>query len=50
MCNVTSLMKSVVFADDTNLFYSGDNLSRFAKLYQASLANYIDGFKSIRFF
>ena len=22
------LMKSIVFADDTNLFYSGDNLSQ----------------------
>ena len=26
MCNVSMLMKSIVFADDTNLFYSGDNL------------------------
>ena len=29
MCNVSMLMKSIiVFADDTNLFYSGDNLSQ----------------------
>ena len=27
MCNVSMLMKSIVFADDTNFFYSGDNLS-----------------------
>ena len=27
MCNVSMLMKSIVFADDTNLFYSGDNQS-----------------------
>ena len=28
MCNVSMLMKSIVFADDTNFFYSGDNLSK----------------------
>ena len=28
MCNVSMLMKSIVFADDTNSFYSGDNLSQ----------------------
>ena len=28
MCNVSMLMKSIVFADDTNFFYSGDNLSQ----------------------
>ena len=28
MCNVSMLMKSIVFADDTNLLYSGDNLSQ----------------------
>ena len=27
-CNVSMLMKSIVFADDTNFFYSGDNLSQ----------------------
>ena len=27
MCNVSMLIKSIVFADDTNFFYSGDNLS-----------------------
>ena len=27
VCNVSMLMKSIVFADDTNFFYSGDNLS-----------------------
>ena len=28
MCNVSILMKSIVFADDTNFFYSGGNLSQ----------------------
>ena len=28
MCNVSMLMKSIEFADDTNLFYSEDNLSQ----------------------
>ena len=28
MCNVSMLIKSIVFADDTNFFYSGDNLSQ----------------------
>ena len=28
MCNVSMLMKSIVFADDTNFFYSGDNISK----------------------
>ena len=28
MCNVSMLMKSIVVADDTNFFYSGDNLSQ----------------------
>ena len=28
VCNVSMLMKSIVFADDTNFFYSGDNLSQ----------------------
>ena len=27
MCNVSMLIKSIVFEDDTNLFYSGHNLS-----------------------
>ena len=27
MCNVSMLMKSIVFADDTNFSYSGDKLS-----------------------
>ena len=27
MCNVSVLIKSIVFADDMNFFYSGDNLS-----------------------
>ena len=27
MCNVSLLMKSIVFVDDTNLFYSGDDLT-----------------------
>ena len=28
MCNISMLMKSIVFADDTNFFYSGDNISQ----------------------
>ena len=28
MCKLSMLMKSIIFADDTNLFYSGDNLSQ----------------------
>ena len=28
MCNVSMLIKSIVFADDTNFFYSGDKLSQ----------------------
>ena len=47
MCNVSMLMKSIVFADDTNFFYSGDNL--YVKLYHMNWANYIVGFKSISF-
>ena len=27
MCNVSSLMRSIVFAYDTNFFYSGDDLT-----------------------
>ena len=51
MCNVSMLMKSIVFADNTNFFYSGDNLSQvqYVKLYQLNWANYIVGFKSISF-
>ena len=50
LCNVSMLMKSIVFADDTNLFYSGDNVSQFVKLHQLNWANYIHhGFKSISF-
>ena len=28
MYNVSMLIKSILFADDTNFFYSGDNLSQ----------------------
>ena len=42
MCNVSMLMKSIVFADDTNSFYSGDN-HKYVKLYQVNWANYIPG-------
>ena len=45
MCNVSMSMKSIVFAYDTNFFYSGDN--QYVKLYQLNWANYIVGFKSI---
>ena len=31
MCNVSSLMKSIVFADDTNFFYSGKDLTEVCK-------------------
>ena len=31
MCNVSSLIKSIVFADDTNLFYSGKDLTEVCK-------------------
>ena len=41
VCNVSMLMTSIVFADDTTLFYSGDNLSQFVKLHQLNWANYI---------
>ena len=27
-CNVSMLMKSIAFADDTNFFYSGDDVSQ----------------------
>ena len=52
MCNVSMLMKSIVFADNTDFFYSGDNLSQVhVKLYQLNWVNYIHvvGFKSISF-
>ena len=49
MCKVSMLIKSIVFADDTNFFYSGDNLSRVLKLYQLNWTNYIVDFKSISF-
>ena len=41
MCNVSSLMKSIVFADDTNFFTQEITCRKFAKLYQPSLANYM---------
>ena len=28
MCNVSMLIKSIVFVDETNFFYSGDNISQ----------------------
>ena len=31
MCNVSTLMKSIVFADDTNFFYSGKDLTEVRK-------------------
>ena len=31
MCNVSSLMKSIVFVDDTNFFYSGKDLTEVCK-------------------
>ena len=31
MCNVSSLMKSIVFVDDTNFFYSGKDLTEMCK-------------------
>ena len=31
MCNVSLLMKSIVFADDTNFFYSGKDLTEVCK-------------------
>ena len=37
MCNVSMLMKSIVFADDTNLFYSGDNLSQVCEIVSTEL-------------
>ena len=49
MCNVSMLMTSIVFADDTNFFYSGDNLSKACKTVSTELENYLDGFKSISF-
>ena len=49
MCNVSSLMKSIVLADDTNLFYSGENLSQVCENVSTELENFIDGFKSISF-
>ena len=49
MCNVSMFMKSIVFADDTNLFYSGITYHKYVKLYQLNWANYIVGFKSISF-
>ena len=52
MCNVSMLMKSIVFADDTNVFYSGDNLSQVCETLSTELGklhSYIVGFKSIRF-
>ena len=37
MCNVSMLMKSIVFADDTNFFYSGDNLSQACEIVSTEL-------------
>ena len=37
MCNVSILMKSIVFADDTNFFYSGDNLSQVCETVSSEL-------------
>ena len=31
ICNVSSIMKSIVFADDTNFFYSGKDLTEVCK-------------------
>ena len=38
MCNVSMLMKSIVFADDTNFFYSGDNLSQVCETVSTELS------------
>ena len=38
MCNVLSLMKSILFADDTNFFYSGKDLTEVCK----TVANELD--------
>ena len=35
-CNVSMLIKSIVFADDTNFFYSGDNLSKLHRWFQVN--------------
>ena len=37
MRNVSMLMKSIAFADDTNLFYSGDSLSQICETVSAKL-------------
>ena len=37
MCNVSILMKSIVFADDTNFFYSGGNLSQVCETVSSEL-------------
>ena len=45
MCNVSILMKSIVFADDTNLFYSGDNLSQVCETVSSELGKLHSWFK-----
>ena len=45
MCNVSMLMKSIVFAEDTNFFYSGDNLSQVCETVSSELDKLHSWFK-----
>ena len=49
MCNVSMLIKSIVFADDTNLFYSGDNLSQVCETVSTELAKLQSWFQANNF-
>ena len=49
MCNVSILMKSIVFADDTNFFYSGYNLSQVCETVPTELGKLHSWFRGSKF-
>ena len=49
MCNVSTLMKSIVFQTILTSFIEETTCQKAVKLYQVNWTNYIDGFKSISF-
>ena len=45
ICNVSMLIKSIVFADDTIIFYSGDNLSQVCETVSTELGKLHSSFQ-----
>ncbi len=46
MCNVSTTLKSILFADDTNIFHTGDNLKEVCETMSHEL-DLTDGFGQI---